>query len=175
MPTIAEILASKKAAASAAVATGQPVTYASTAPRETLAERAELKAAIDRIDPPGKSARREAAKGIVLTMDLPPAFKNGEPRGQAHPIKGPEELRSLSLTEGEALPLAPMEADPCIKDWHRAMTAFETELVVMNDPLDPERAWLAVRLDEDPLHPLLLKALPFYEHPRTVRPENEPF
>lgn len=167
MPTIAEILASKQAKAAAAEPTQptQPV-----APRESLAEMAEAKAAIDRIDPPGKSAVATAARksaGLILNRELP-APPQPEP-------SGPDLPRALGQTEGEAIDMTPLAADPCIKDWHKAVTAFSTELCLVRDPVDPERAWLAVRLDEDPMHPLLLKDLMLYEHPRTQRPPNEPF
>jgi hypothetical protein len=176
MPTITEILAAKKAAAATAVAAGQPVTYANAvpaAPKKTLAQAAAEKIEdadlLKRLTPP------TLGKSLVLSKELPADHPNGEPRGQMTPIKGPDDIRSLGETEGEALPLAPLAADKCIKDWHKALTAFETELVIMNDPVDPERAWLAVRMEEEPMNPLLLKALPFYEHPRTVRPASEPF
>jgi len=170
MPTITEILAAKKAAA-AGVAPQPAATPA--APNKTLAQAAAEKIEdadlLKRLTPP------TLGKSLVLSKDLPADHPNGEPRGQMTPIKGPDEIRSLGETEGEALPLAPLAADKCIKDWHKALTAFETELVIMSDPLEPERAWLAVRMEEEPMNPLLLKALPFYEHPRTVRPASEPF
>jgi hypothetical protein len=179
MPTIAEILAAKKAGATATAAAGKPATYAAAAKPETLAERAATKAAIDAIDPPGKSAAAAAARkmtGLILNKDMPCPPK-GEPRGQATPVRGPEDIqpRSLGASEGEAIDVTPLAADQCIKDWHKAVSAFSTELVIMRDPVDPERAWLAVRLEEEPLHPLLLKDLPIYDHPRAFRKPNEPF
>jgi hypothetical protein len=173
MPTIAEILAAKQAAATT---TTTPPANNESQPRMTLAERAakakedaEVKAAIDRIDPPGKreaaAARKAAATGIVLSQEMP--VPKGENRGQATPIKGPEDIapRSLGATEGETIDVTPLHADEAIKDWHKAVNAFSTDLVIMRDPVDPERAWLAVRLEEDPRHPLLIKDLPIYEHP----------
>lgn len=168
MPTIAQILAAKKA--------GQTVS-APAAPKETLAQRAAAAEAIDRIDPPGKStaaAARRTVTGLILNKDMPCAPK-GEPRGQATPIAGPELPRCLGASEGETIDVTPLAADQCIKDWHKAANAFSTELVIMRDPVDPERAWLAVRLEEEPLHPLLLKDLPIYDHPRAFRKPNEPF
>jgi hypothetical protein len=87
MPTIAEIIAAKKAAAGNPAAKREA--YAdSYAPRETIAERIDLKDAIDRIDPPGKSQRATAARksaGIILNMELPPAPKD-------HRLEVPQEI-----------------------------------------------------------------------------------
>jgi hypothetical protein len=165
--TIAEIIAAKKGAAAA------PATK-----KETLRERVEndaLEARLAPVKPAVATAARKAA-GLVLNKDMP-ANPQGEPRGQATPVRGPEDMapRSLGASEGETIDMTPLEADPCILDWHKAVNAFSTELCIMRDPVDPERAWLAVRLDEEPLHPLLLKDLPIYEHPRAHRKPNEPF
>lgn len=168
MPTIAEILAAKKAAAQQSTAAPAPA-----APRESLAEKAETKAAIDRIDPPGKHQRAAARTGLVLNKDMPVPPK--ENRGQATPITGPEEPRSLGQPVGEAIDMTPLEADDCIKNWHKAVAAFDTDLVLMRDPADPETAWLAVRLPEAPLDPILIKSLPLFDHPRAHRQPGEPF
>jgi hypothetical protein len=177
VPTIAQIIAAKQAGAAAAVAAGKPVTYAAaTAPTETLAERAATIAAIDRIDPPGKQERATSARksaGLILSKDLP---GGPEARGQQTPIRGPEdEPRSLSATEGEAIPMVPVTATATEQSWHAALNAFESELCLMTDPKDPERAWIAVRLDGQEEWPILLKSFPLYQHPRTARPPNEPF
>jgi hypothetical protein len=175
MPTIAEILAAKKAAA-AAPKVSNDTTAAPAAPKESLAERVALKESIDRIDPPGKSERAAAARktaGIILSKDLPP----GENRGQATPVRGPEDIepRSLSETHLQAVPVVPVDADAATVAWHAALNAFDSELCLMTDPTDPERAWLAVRVAGQETLPVLLHALPFYQHPRTVRPDLEPF
>lgn len=177
MPSITEILAAKKAAAAAAAGVApQP---APATPKKSLAaiaaEKAEEKADDDlltRLTPAllGKRA-------LVLSKDLPPTTPNGEPRGQATPIRdaSPEETRrSLSETAGEGMPMIPNEAAPEEMLWRIAMTGFESELCLMTDPADAERAWLAVRFTEN--HPpILLHSLPLYQHPRTVRPATEPF
>lgn len=174
MPTIAEIIAAKKAATAAPIA-------ATAAPIETIAERIATKEAIDRIDPPGKLAVATQARksaSLILNRNMPPSHPNGEPRGQATPISGPPEEpepRSLSETELEAIPMVPLDADEKLATWHAALNAFESELCLMTDPKDPERAWIAVRLDGQEHLPILLKSLPLYEHPRTQRPENAPF
>jgi len=173
MPTISEILAAKKAAA-AGVAP-QPAALPA-APKKSIAqaaaEVAEDNALLARLTPIplGKPS-------LVLSKELPATTPTGEPRGQATPIKGPDEIaqRCLVETEGETFDQTPLEADPCIKDWHKAVNAFSTDLCIMRDPIDPERAWLAVRLEDEPMHPLLLRDLPLYEHPRTARQANHPF
>lgn len=86
MPTIAEIIAAKKAATKGGSVSTPAAT--TTAPKATLAETVELKQAIDRIDPPGKSERAAAARksaGIILNMDMPPAMPD-------HRLEVPQEL-----------------------------------------------------------------------------------
>ena len=83
--------------------------------------------------------------------------------------------RSLSTTEGETIDMTPVSASKAEQTWHSALNAFESELCLMTDPKDPERAWIAVRLDGQEEWPILLKSFPLYQHPRTVRPDNEPF
>lgn len=172
MPTISEIIAAKKAA------TKGGSVPPSSAPRETLADKIEadaLDARLAPVKPTVATAARKTA-GIILSMDLPADSPNGEKRGQATPIKGPEDdRRSLSATEGEAIPMTPMEADASVTAWHAALNAFESELCLMTDPQDPERAWIAVRLDGQEQWPILLKSFPLYEHPRTARPADKPF
>jgi hypothetical protein len=178
MPSLSEILAAKKAAAAAAATSAAQAAPPPT-PKKSLAqvaaEKAEDKADDDLLTrlspaPLGKRA-------LVLSKDLPAAFPNGEPRGQLTPIKElpPQETRrSLSETEGEGIPLLPLESTPEETLWRIAMTGFESELCLMTDPVDAERAWLAVRFTET--HPpILLHSLPLYQHPRTVHPDEEPF
>ena len=175
MATIAEIIAAKKAGATAAPAKPAPVT--TSAPKESLADKLEAKAAIDRIDPPGKSERAASARksaGLILSKELP----NGpEARGQATPIAGPPERRSLSETAGEAFPMLPTGADDETATWHEAMSAFESDLVVMRDAVEPEVCWLAVRPLRPGLPPILLHRLPWviWEHPATPTKGGEPF
>jgi len=176
MPTIAEIIAAKKAKESSVLGSRTPV--AKNSPTGSIAERLEVKAAIDAIDPPGKPAAAANARkmaGLILNKDMPCA---PESRGQSTPITGPPEEpepRSLSMTDGEAIPLVPTTANQQEEAWHAALNAFESELCLMQDPKDPERAWIAVRLDGQEQWPILLKSFPFYQHPRTERPDNEPF
>ena len=69
MPTIAEIIAAKKAATKGG-SVSPPVT-------QPTAELADTREAIDRIDPPGKSERATAARknaGIILNQSMPPAM-----------------------------------------------------------------------------------------------------
>ncbi len=83
--------------------------------------------------------------------------------------------RSLSEPDGEAIPMTPTDATPAVAAWHQAMNAFDSELCLMRDPLNPEFAWFAVRFADQPQNPILLHKLPFWEHPRTVRPDDQPF
>lgn len=149
MPTIAEIIAAKKA--KAAVKT--------QVPSDMSNEDRELEAAIDRIDPPGK--RKAASLVLSASTPLPPA----DTAQKAHY----KELRSLGAEDGETLDMTPLDARQAEAAWHAAFNAFESELCLMRDPKDPERAWIAVRLLGQEDWPILLKSLPLYEHPRTVR------
>ena len=149
MPSIAEIIAAKKA--KAAVKT------------QVSNEDRELDEALDRIDPPKKH------KALVLSASTP------LPAADVAQTAHYKDRRSLGETDGEGIDLTPLTADQCIKDWHKAVNAFSTDLCIMRDPIDPERAWLAVRLEDEPMHPLLLRDLPLYEHPRTARQANQPF
>jgi hypothetical protein len=156
--TIAEIIAAKKAAA---VSHPAP---APTKPKPT-AEDLELEALADRIDPPGK---RKAGLVVSIKTPLQPAVIAEK---AAH-----KENRSLSRTNGEAIPMVPINADPEETTWHAALNAFESELCLMRDPQDSEVAWLAVRSYRAGMPPILLHRLPWvlwnYPHPPT---ENEPF
>ena len=164
MPTIAEILAARKAAA----AKPAPAPADPPAPRETLAERAATKEAVDRIDPPGKR-ERAAARGLVLNKDMPvPPREN---RGQATPISGPEE-RALGATQGELIDMTPTDAPAADRLWHSALASLESELCVMRDPADPEACWLALRSAGAESRPLLLHRLPWllWEAPDSGEP-----
>ena len=149
--TIAEIIAAKKAAAAGAIAHG-----IATIPKKPTAADLELEAAINRIDPPGK--RRAGL--VVSAKPLPvPATTPQQPAQ-------PEE-RSLSATQGEAIPMTPSNADAETQTWHAALNAFESELCVMRDPMDSEVVWLAVRSYRDGMPPILIHRLPWtlWEHP----------
>lgn len=151
MPTIAQIIAAKKAAASKA------------APAPQAAADPMLEAAIARIDPPSLGKRRA---GLVLSASTPlPVAVAAE---KAHHA----EARSLSQPQGEAVPVLPVTADAATTAWHQAINAFESELCLMRDPVDPERGWLALRLDGQP-QPLLLKSFMLFDHPAAVR--SQPF
>lgn len=155
MPTIAEIIAAKKAAAAAPAPTLN----------ESLTVDPMLEAAINRIDPPGK---RRA--GLVLTAKTP--LQPAEVAEKAHHA----ELRSLSQPQGEAIPLTPCNASREVTTWHEAMNAFESQLCVMRDPLDSDVIWLAIRPDREGLPPILIHRLPWtlwdYPHAPT---DSKPF
>lgn len=150
MPTIAEIIAAKKAAAAGAIAHGL-----AAIPKKPTAEDLEVEAAIDRIDPPGK--RRAGL--VVSNKPLPPAIIAEK---AAH-----KENRSLSRTSGEAIPMVPINATAEERTWHEALNAFETELCVMRDPQDSEVVWLAVRPYREGMPPILIHRLPWtlWDHP----------
>ena len=156
MPTIAEIIAAKKAAA-------KPPAAAPPAAQPDL----ELEAAINRIDPPAAGKRRA---GLVLSASTP--LQPAETAEKAHH----RELRSLSQPEGEAIPLTPCNASQEVVTWHEATNAFESQLCVMRDPQDSDVVWLAIRADRDGLPPILLHRLPWtlwdYPHAPTA---NQPF
>ena len=149
MPTIAEIIAAKKAAAAS-----QPKP-APAAPQPTAADL-ELEAAINRIDPPGK---RRA--GLVISSKTP------LPKAEIAEKSAYREERSLSAMQSEAIPMTPSNADAETQTWHAATNAFESELCVMRDPQDSEAVWLAVRSYRDGMPPILLHRLPWilWEHP----------
>ena len=112
----------------------------------------------------------------------------GKPRGLVLSSKAPElpiqpptpapesDERSLALPQGQAIDMTLVDALPQTRTWHQALNAFESELVVTNDPLDPTHSWLAVfpkGVKDAP--PILLHRLQFFEHPSTQRPANHPF
>jgi hypothetical protein len=157
--TIAQIIAAKKAAANKGSSVSTPA---------AIAERSEVKDAIARIDPPSLGKRRA---GLVLSASTPLA--QADVAEKAHH----SELRSLSKSQGEAIPLTPADADKEVATWHEATNSFESSLCIMRDPKEPEVIWLAVRADREGLPPILLHRLPWgmWEHPATARPENEPY
>ena len=170
MPTIAEIIAAKKAGATAAPAKPAPIAT-TAAPKESLAEKLEAKAAIDRIDPPGKSERATAARksaGIILSKDLPE-----KPDMTPAPD---DEPRALGARVGQALTVMPDEAPPQSVAWDAILNRWETDLVIMADP-EPgsEAAWIALKPGTGGGLPVMLHKLPFWPHPQRQQKEGEPF
>lgn len=157
MPTIAEIIAAKQAAATPPVATAPPVDV------DPL-----LESAIDRIDPPAAGKRRA---GLVLSAKTPLPVADVAEKGHH------AELRSLSQPEGEAIPMTPANADKETTTWHEATNSFESSLCVMRDPKEPEVIWLAVRADRDGLPPILLHRLPWllWDHPMAISEDQIPY
>ena len=153
--TILELLAAKQAAAK---------------PTQTLCKPVAdpmLEAAINRIDPPSLGKRRA---GMNLSIKTPPP--SAEVSEKAHHAA----LRSLSRSEGEAIPMTPCKADKEVATWHEALNAFESALCVMRDPTDSDVVWLAVRPDRRDLPPILLCRLPWtlWDYP-TAPTEDEPY
>jgi hypothetical protein len=157
MPTIAEVIAAKKAAAAkaagAAAWAGEP-------------EDPEIEAMLDRLKPMGKP--KAAAIVLSAKAPLPPA----DVAEKAHHA----EQRSLSRNQGEAIPLTPVNADKEVETWHEALNAFESSLCVMRDPKEADVVWLAIRPDREGLPPLLVHRLPvlLWDHP-TATYRSEPF
>ena len=114
--------------------------------------------AVDRISP-GKR------QSIVLTRS---PEKVVQPQPQPMEI----EVRSLAATDGELVPVVPTTATAGEIAWHQAMNSFETDLVLMPDPIDPERGWIAIRAKGMEQHPILLKSFPLYQHPQS---KQDPF
>jgi hypothetical protein len=133
---------------------------------EILAAKAAKKAATVPTATPGKPK----SNGLVLNnAPLPP---------QPEPAPQPTELepRSLSERSGEAIPMVPVGADPETVTWHEGMNALETDLCVMQDPTEPEVAWLAIRSLRPGLKPLLLHRLPWALWLQQPEPtEDQPF
>jgi hypothetical protein len=159
MPTIAEVIAAKKASANPTKNLSKPY----------IAQPDPSEESINRIDPPGKSGGATAARrsaGIILRKELS-ELSSEAPCG---------ERRSLSQRQGEAIPMTPLNADLEATTWHQAMNSYETDLVVMRDPIEPEVAWLAVRPERSDLPPILLHRLPWaiWNYP-TAPTETEPF
>jgi hypothetical protein len=183
MPSIAEKIAARRAAALNETASPPPAKQPpklfdalakkmANAKQQIADSDAEWTAAIDRIEPPGKHERAEAARKtarLILNANPPPAPKPD--------IRAPDaqERRSLGAEDGETVDMTPQSASQAEEAWHAAFNAFESDLCLMTDPHNTERAWIAVRLDGQEDWPILLKSLPLYEHPRTVRPANQPF
>ena len=158
MPTIAEIIAAKKAASAAN-------------PTQTLrkpyvaAADLEVEEAINRIDPPGK---RRA--GLIISSKTP------LPKAEIAEKAAYKEERSLSQTKGEAIPMVPINADEMTTTWHAALNAFESELCLMRDPTDSDVAWLAVKSYRAGMPPILIHRLPWTLWDQPHKPtDREPF
>jgi hypothetical protein len=102
-------------------------------------------------------------KPLVLSSAPAPEIKKTEDQA---------EERSLSQPYGQGINQVPLEASPEAVAWHSALNSFSSELCIVNDPKDPEMAWLAIKMKDKNLQPLLLHQFPFWEHPMTLRQEN---
>ena len=132
-----------------------------------------------------KIAARQSERAAAQPTTLPTP---GKPRGLVLSSKAPEtpdlfptpapesDERSLALPQGQTIDMTPIDASPETRTWHQALSAFESELVITNDPVDPTHSWLAV-FPKGVAHapPILLHRLQFVEHPATTRPANHPF
>lgn len=163
MPTIAEIIAAKKAAA-AKFTEHVAEAYIKHPTIKPTAEDLEVEQAINRIDPLGK---RRAGLVVSNKTPLQPAIIAEK---AAH-----AENRSLSQTSGEAIPMTPSNATAEERTWHEACNAFESELCVMRDPQDLEAVWLAIKPYRKGMPPILIHRLPWllWEHPAAT--SDQPF
>jgi hypothetical protein len=131
-----------------------------------------------------KIAARQAERAAAQPT---PAPLPGKPRGLVLSSKAPapalpltpapeSDERSLGLPQGQTIDMTPVDACAETKTWHQALNAFESELVITNDPQDPTHSWLAVfPKGTECVTPILLHRLQFFEHPATQRPANHPF
>jgi hypothetical protein len=112
---------------------------------------------------------------LVLSIKNPPPQSTGT-QPNDYPYFPYEENRSLSQREGEAIPMTPVKADKEEITWHEALNAFESQLCLMRDPIDPGVVWLAVRPIREGLPPILINRLPwaFWNYP-TEPTDQEPF
>jgi len=132
-----------------------------------------------------KIAARQAERAAAQPTPTP---LPGKPRGLVisskapatptpTPTPAPEFVeRSLGLPQGQTIDMTPVDALPQTATWHQALNAFESELVITNDPVDPTHSWLAVfPKGTECVTPILIHRLQFFEHPSTQRPLNHPF
>jgi hypothetical protein len=85
------------------------------------------------------------------------------------------EERNLSQPSGHGVDHTPISATQPQQMWNQALNAFASEMCVVNDPVDRELVWIALRINGTEERPLLLYRLPYWEHPLTIRQDNEPF
>lgn len=135
----------------------------------TLAEKIAARQAERAAAQPTPAPLPGKPKGLVISSKAP------EPTPALTPAPESDE-RSLALPQGQAIDMTPVAALPQTATWHQALNAFESELVVTNDPLDPTHSWLAVfPKGTECVTPILIHRLQFFEHPSTKRPDNHPF
>lgn len=103
-----------------------------------------------------------------------PMLVSSSPAPEPKKIEEAEE-RNLSQTMGHGIDHTPVNATQPQQMWNEALNAFASEMCIVNDPKDPEMAWIALRLNGTEERPLLLYRLPYWEHPMTIRKDNEPF
>lgn len=150
---IADLIAAKLAAANTTSEEPKAVPVQPVEP--------EVTEAINRIDPPGKQERREAAKkatrALILNSD-----ENPPPVPAPSFLQPSVEVRSLGSHRGEMIDLTPPGATQQDADWHKAALMPETSLCLVRDKYSPEHAWIAVRMDGNRT-PLLLLNLPLFD------------
>lgn len=87
------------------------------------------------------------------------------------------EKRSLSMVEGEAIPMTPANATAEEATWHEVLQSYETDLCLMRQPDDHETVWLTLKHADNPrLPPILLHRLPWLLYEAPMKPtDNNPF
>jgi hypothetical protein len=133
----------------------------------TLAEKIAARHAAQDAAPPVPVALPGKPRGLVLS-----ASPQEDPRQMQLPAY--HEERSLSVPDGQAVDVTPLDADPTTITWHTAMNSFASELAITNDLFDPSHSWIAV-FPHSGAPPILLHRLQFREHPQTKRPDNHPY
>lgn len=169
MPTIAEIIAAKKAKENAGT-TAPAAAQAAPVKRESLSEKLETVEAINRIDPPGKLERATAArKSAGLILNDAPIAKEPLPEVPAEP-------RALGARVGEPINILPECPTIQAKAWDAVLNRWETDLIIMADP-EPgsESAWLALKPITGQALPILLHKLPFWPHPQRQPKDGDPY
>jgi hypothetical protein len=131
--------------------------------QRTTAQPDPVEDAIDRIHAPGKR------RGLVISASQPDFTPAPAPAVDYY------EERSLSVPHGQAVDMTPVGAMPATATWHQALNSFASELVITNDPEDPEQAWIAIQPKSLVAPLILLHRIQYIEHPQTKRPDNHPF
>lgn len=113
-----------------------------------------------------QQGQSKPSKSLVLSSATAPTpVKTEEPKDE----------RSLSQPSGQGIDQTPTSASEEVKAWHNALNCFESEMCITNDPQNQELAWIAIRMKGKEDQPILVHQLPFWEHPMTIRQNNNPF
>jgi hypothetical protein len=134
----------------------------------TIAEKIAAQQAAKNAAPPVPVTLPGKPRGLVLSASQP------EPMPMPSPTPAYQDERSLSVPDGQAVDITPLDADQSTIIWHKSLNSFASELAITNDPVDPAHSWIAI-FPHSGAPPILLHRLQFREHPQTGRPQNHPF